>query len=65
MMSDSGLVTITGGKWTTYRRMAIDAVDAAIRAGGLAHVPSATAVLELPRLARAGAAAPRTVHLWF
>ena len=27
MVSESGLVTITGGKWTTYRRMAIDAVD--------------------------------------
>ena len=25
--SDSGLVTITGGKWTTYRRMGTDAVD--------------------------------------
>ena len=29
----SGLVTITGGKWTTYRKMAEDAVD---RAAGLA-----------------------------
>jgi glycerol-3-phosphate dehydrogenase len=47
MMSDSGLVTITGGKWTTYRRMAIDAVDCAIRAGALAHVPSATEALKL------------------
>jgi glycerol-3-phosphate dehydrogenase len=47
MMSDSGLVTITGGKWTTYRRMAIDAVDCAIRAGGLAHVSSATGALKL------------------
>ncbi len=47
MMSDSGLVTITGGKWTTYRRMAMDAVDCAARSGGLAHVPSATAGLKL------------------
>ncbi|KAL8145842.1 glycerol-3-phosphate dehydrogenase SDP6, mitochondrial isoform X2 [Apium graveolens] len=30
-----GLVTITGGKWTTYRGMAQDAVDAAIKAGKL------------------------------
>ncbi|KAL2895608.1 Glycerol-3-phosphate dehydrogenase SDP6 mitochondrial [Bienertia sinuspersici] len=30
-----GLVTITGGKWTTYRSMAEDAVDAAIKAGNL------------------------------
>lgn len=29
---DSGLVTITGGKWTTYREMAEDTVDAALKA---------------------------------
>ena len=28
--SDSGLITCAGGKWTTYRQMAEDAVDAAI-----------------------------------
>jgi glycerol-3-phosphate dehydrogenase len=27
VVSNSGLVTITGGKWTTYRKMARDAVD--------------------------------------
>ncbi|KAL2645218.1 hypothetical protein R1flu_012805 [Riccia fluitans] len=32
---DHGLVTITGGKWTTYRSMAEDAVNAAIRVGNL------------------------------
>jgi glycerol-3-phosphate dehydrogenase len=30
-----GLITITGGKWTTYRRMAQDAVDAAVASGRL------------------------------
>eukprot|EP00249_Psilotum_nudum_P023306 c28824_g3_i1 orf=418-2373(-) len=30
-----GLVTVTGGKWTTYRSMAQDAVDIAIKEGGL------------------------------
>ncbi|ASU34701.1 glycerol-3-phosphate dehydrogenase/oxidase [Mucilaginibacter xinganensis] len=30
IVSASGLVTITGGKWTTYRRMAQDTVDKAI-----------------------------------
>ncbi|XP_076918241.1 glycerol-3-phosphate dehydrogenase SDP6, mitochondrial-like [Bidens hawaiensis] len=30
-----GLVTITGGKWTTYRSMAEDAVNAAINSGKL------------------------------
>lgn len=33
--SASGLVTVTGGKWTTYRSMAEDAVDAAVEAGDL------------------------------
>jgi len=32
---DNGLITITGGKWTTYRRMAEDAVDAAVKYAGL------------------------------
>jgi len=31
-----GMVTVTGGKWTTYRRMAEEAVDKAIELGGLA-----------------------------
>ena len=31
----SGLVTITGGKWTTYRKMAADAVDKAVEVAGL------------------------------
>lgn len=29
MISNAGLLTITGGKWTTYRKMAQDAVDQA------------------------------------
>ncbi len=32
----SGLITITGGKWTTYRRMAEDAVDKAAAITGVA-----------------------------
>ena len=35
LISDSGLVTIVGGKWTTYRRMAQDTMDHAIEVGGL------------------------------
>ena len=34
-VSSSGMVTILGGKWTTYRRMAQDTVDMAARVGGL------------------------------
>ncbi len=36
IVSPSGLVTITGGKWTTYRRMAKDTVDKAIKTVNLA-----------------------------
>lgn len=42
MVSDSGLVTITGGKWTTYRKMAEETVDQAIISGGLAPVACCT-----------------------
>lgn len=35
IVSSSGLITITGGKWTTYRRMAMDVVDKAIELGKL------------------------------
>ncbi|HEV7929605.1 MAG TPA: glycerol-3-phosphate dehydrogenase C-terminal domain-containing protein, partial [Nitrosospira sp.] len=31
----AGLLTITGGKWTTYRSMAEDAVNQALKLGGL------------------------------
>jgi len=33
--SDSGLITITGGKWTTYRQMAQETVDLGIKNCGL------------------------------
>lgn len=42
MTASSGLVTITGGKWTTYRRMAEDTVDECIRVSGLKYVPCTT-----------------------
>ena len=34
-ISDSGLLTIAGGKWTTFRKMALDTVDEAIKLGSL------------------------------
>lgn len=34
-VSKSGLVTISGGKWTTYRKMAEDALDCAVQVGDL------------------------------
>ncbi len=47
LVSKSGLVTITGGKWTTYRKMGQDAVDIAVPIGGLPDRPSATEGLKL------------------
>ena len=34
--SSSGLITVAGGKWTTYRRMAEDTLDFAIKRGAIA-----------------------------
>lgn len=46
-VSASGLVSITGGKWTTYRRMAKDTVDRAIAVGGLAPSACVTADMHI------------------
>lgn len=35
LIASSGLITITGGKWTTYRKMAEDTVAEAIKIGNL------------------------------
>lgn len=42
IVSDNGLVTITGGKWTSYRLMAEDTVDKAIEVCGLAKTKCKT-----------------------
>ncbi len=42
MISGSGLVTVTGGKWTTYRKMAADAVEQAQTSAGFEHRPCQT-----------------------
>lgn len=47
LVSRSGLVTVTGGKWTTYRRMGQDAIDHAAEIAGLAKVASRTLDLKL------------------
>lgn len=79
LAGSDGLLTVVGGKLTTYRRMAEDAVDAAIRLAGLSDSPCRTARLPLlgaasranlslvdalPRLvARYGTEAPRVAAL--
>jgi len=42
LISLSGLITLTGGKWTTYRKMGEDAVDKAIILAGLPERKSIT-----------------------
>ncbi len=46
-ISHSGLLTIVGGKWTTYRQMAEDCIDRAIETAGLRHRPCATHELRI------------------
>ena len=46
-VSPRGLVTIAGGKWTTYRSMAEDAVDRAVAVGGISAPRSRTASLAI------------------
>lgn len=47
LTSPTGVVTIVGGKLTTYRRMAEDAVDTAVAHAGLSAGPCVTARLPL------------------
>jgi glycerol-3-phosphate dehydrogenase len=52
-VSASVLVTIAGGKWTTYRKMAEDVVDVAAARAGLPRRTSPTATLPLHGAPRA------------
>jgi glycerol-3-phosphate dehydrogenase len=47
IMSLSGLITITGGKWTTYRKMGQDTVDKAVILTGLEERPCITENLSI------------------
>ncbi|MEB8345562.1 glycerol-3-phosphate dehydrogenase/oxidase [Flavobacteriaceae bacterium KMM 6898] len=47
IVSNSGLVTITGGKWTTYRRMAQDTLNKVIALGKLENKSCRTATLAI------------------
>ena len=47
LVSPAGLITITGGKWTTYRKMAEDTVNQAIKTGGLQHKKCVTENLKI------------------
>ncbi|KAK5996800.1 Protein TISP38 [Cladobotryum mycophilum] len=65
-VSPSGLLTCAGGKWTTYRQMAEDAVDEAIKTFKL--TPSAVSLpdisgAQLPGIQATGACITRNVPL--
>lgn len=47
LVSPAGLVTVTGGKWTTYRRMGQDTIDRAALVAGLKKSSSKTLDLKL------------------
>jgi glycerol-3-phosphate dehydrogenase len=47
LVSASGLITVTGGKWTTYRRMGQDTIDRATQIASLPKRPSPTLELKL------------------
>ena len=42
-----GLVSVMGGKWTTYRKMAEDGLDAALQAAGITAPPCRTETLRI------------------
>ena len=46
-VSPTGLVTITGGKWTTYRRMGEDTINSAAVVAGLDNRPSVSSTLRI------------------
>jgi glycerol-3-phosphate dehydrogenase len=47
LVSKAGLITVTGGKWTTYRKMAEDVMETAIQRQLLRAAPCRTADLPL------------------
>ena len=61
-VSESGLLTLTGGKWTTYRRMGEDAVNKAEQVAGLPARLSITQGLHLRGWTDAPQAEPYGVY---
>ena len=68
VLVEAGLVTATGGKWTTYRAMAEDVLEHCVTAGLLADQgPSRTAIMKLvgaPERRLRGLCEPPGLHLY-
>lgn len=47
VLAESGLLTVTGGKWTTYRKMAQDVIDRAEQVAGVRSRACGTGALRL------------------
>lgn len=47
IISESGLITITGGKWTTYRKMSEETVDEVVRTANLENRKCVTKELKI------------------
>ena len=60
LVSASGIITVTGGKWTTYRKMGQDAIDRACDTHHLPNSPSKTVGMRL----HGYAATPQTSDEW-
>jgi Glycerol-3-phosphate dehydrogenase len=58
LISDGGLVTIVGGKWTTYRKMAEDTIDRALQIAGLDERKCVTETLPIHDAGEAGPSEP-------
>lgn len=64
-ISDAGLITLAGGKWTTYRKMAEDVIDHAEMVGALDHRHCDTHELKIHGSAQAPRPPAELAHLQF
>jgi glycerol-3-phosphate dehydrogenase len=62
LVSPSQLITITGGKWTTYRKMAEDTIDRAAGIAGLPQQRCPTADVQIHKSAEARTIEEATTH---
>lgn len=60
VVSQAGLISILGGKWTTFRKMAQDVVESAMEVGDLAKSPSRTEPLSLRDIPTRGSLNPQS-----
>ena len=64
VVSEKGLLTIAGGKWTTYRKMAEDTIDHAEVLAGHSHQVCKTHHLKIHGWSQAKVTGPPLLHLF-